>query len=279
MPSLANAFNTFKDNLNIKSGKKEQVHCREKRLREALLEDPAIKEVFISGSYARGTAIAPLNDVDLMVVLTAKPEGPAVLKHQIESLIRPIYNDTIHIRSQNRSLGIRFEDIPFDIVPAVNHPDPNGGYWIADGYWNWLRTNPKKHKAFVQERSRQTNQRAIPLVKMIKCWNRTHNLRLKSFHLETLVLKHIQATNGAFVEACERIFRSIRVPLQNPCKDGANISDLSEYLRTDPYALRQAQDACERASKLLREAIKDEKAGNISGALAKCREVFGHPFP
>lgn len=275
MPTLAQAFNQFKDNLKVPDGLREQVTKRQTRLRTTLVQDPNISAVIIGGSWARGTRITPLNDIDLLVVLNKAPGDPQqTLEWLLEHASR-LYKDT-ECRPQKRSIGIRFGDFGFDLVPAI--PLSEGGYKIPTRDGHWLKTNPKKAQKFAGERDQASNQMAIPLVKMFKCWKRQHSLELRSFHLEVLVLKSLAGKPPSYAEGARRLFRALPGELEKPCYDPARLGRLDDgYL--SKQGLDDALEAAERCASHLEQAIQADAKKQIAPALTLCRQVFGTPFP
>ena len=100
-------------------------------------------DFIISGSYSRDTALYPLHDVDLIVVL---PEGfrgsrkpHDVLKKVCKlvdgkefsfNLKDEILKKIVRPRMQTRSIGFDIDEISFDIVPAFKKSDDDGGTYV-----------------------------------------------------------------------------------------------------------------------------------------------------
>ena len=275
--TLAQAFNQFRDNLKVREGLREQVNNRQTRLRNELMARDEVTDVFLSGSWSRGTRIEPLNDLDLFMVLKKAPGTSPQTLEWTRDRLAALYKGTT-IRIQARSVGIRFQDFSFDVVPATPHANfPEGGYVIPDGKGEWMRSNPKKHREFTGKRDQELGSMGIPLVKMFKCWKRAHDLKIKSFHLEVLVLNLANGKPDSYVEGARRIFCALPNQLGVPCWDPAKISRLDEYLDTSERA--RLQVAADAAAKMLKEAIKLDGEKKYPEALALCRQVFGTPFP
>ena len=51
----------------------------------------------------------------------------------------------------------------------------------------WIETNPKEYVRLWSESNKERGYLLVPLVKMIKVWNRAHSQLLRSFHLEAMV--------------------------------------------------------------------------------------------
>jgi hypothetical protein len=65
-----------------------------------------------------------------------------------------------------------------------------GGFLIPNSITNsWLATDPKKHVELVTAANKTHNGDLVPLIKMIKGWNKKHSAFFRSFHLEVLALE------------------------------------------------------------------------------------------
>lgn len=275
--NLAQVFNQFKDNLKVRDGLREQVNNRQTRLRTELMARDEVTDVFLTGSWARGTRIEPLNDLDLFMVLKKAPGTSPQTLEWTRDRLRALYKDT-EIRIQARSVGIRFQDFSFDVVPATPHINfPEGGYVIPDGKGEWMRSNPKKHREFAGKRDQELGSMGIPLVKMFKCWKREHQLKIKSFHLEVMVLNLTSGKPTSYVEGARRVFCALPNQLELPCWDPARISRLDETLDASERARVAA--AANEAATLLKAAQKLDGEKKYPEARALCRKVFGSPFP
>jgi tRNA nucleotidyltransferase (CCA-adding enzyme) len=70
----AQAFGKFlKESVEPTASEAKEAERQEQLVRESLQKILGPQEVFISGSYGRGTAIRPLHDIDLFFVLLPDP--------------------------------------------------------------------------------------------------------------------------------------------------------------------------------------------------------------
>lgn len=275
MPNLAQAFNQFKENLNLSKNVRKQLTERQTKLRGALVKDPLINNVFISGSVARGTPIPPVNDLDLIAEFKQPKGSPRHTLDYMQALLSKIYPKAT-IRRQDKSIGIRFPDIAFDIVPGF-HRAPKG-LLIASSEEKWIPTDPKQHKIYAGQRDQACGQMAIPLVKMLKCWSRHKRLRIRSFHLETLILKNLDGKPSSYAEGARLLFATLANQMSNPCKDPAGLGRLDDGYRTSGE-IELARNTAKQAAKDMKLAIALDASGDSNKAIKICREVFGTPFP
>lgn len=173
-----------------------------------------IQRSFLAGSYARDTAIRPLDDVDIVFEIDAShwnvsfwrdhPTPKKVLDTFARALRRR-YPDT-SVRTQRRSVGLMMNHLHIDVVPAIPHsrqdwiqvPDTRSDSWVASA--------PSNHTAFATEVNKACGQKFKPLVRLLKGWNGSlpDSARQKSFAVETLAATVMRAmpqatlTHGLF---------------------------------------------------------------------------------
>lgn len=165
------------------------------KVREQLRTDEeskdAHKDTFLSGSYARRTAINDINDVDVICIFDidhaiTKPE---VVLAWVEAILTRLYGKA---KRQGRSIGISAaKDVWLDIVPASAIAADDGPLWIPDrDASEWVQTHPKGQIAATVEKNKTTNGYYVQVVKLMKFWRDrlpTEPCRAKSYILETLV--------------------------------------------------------------------------------------------
>ena len=69
MKTIRQAFQEFLQTLELTDKEQERASEQHPRVREALQQRLDVDDNFLSGSYKRNTAIRPLNDIDLFIVL------------------------------------------------------------------------------------------------------------------------------------------------------------------------------------------------------------------
>jgi hypothetical protein len=274
MPTLAQAFEQFRNNLSLDDGQKQQILERRSKLID-LLQDRFRSPVRPIGSHARGTNIPPIGDIDLMLVLQrSRSDDPVMLLDEIRDVLAEKYSG---VRRQNRSVGILYGDFRFDVVPAIVRS--RGGYHLPDaGSQKWIFTYPEKHNDHAKKVDQGTGAMAIPMVRMLKSWNRRQLAGLKSFHLEVMVLRALGTKPASYAEGTRDALRSVARAVRSSCGDPAESGNtLDTYLSTlqrDQIARR-----CQEASDQLSRAIELDQQGKPGEAIRLAREVFGAPFP
>lgn len=159
-----------------------------------------ILDSYLSGSYARGTAIAPIDDVDIIVVvdpegwprrfLNSHPEPDRILQ-SFARAIRYRYPQS-SVRVQRRSVRLNLYHLNIDVVPAVEVDGGDHRIEIPDAESDdWIRSAPKMHTQIAADINQAQGGRFKPLVKLLKSWNSAlpETANLKSFAVETIAAR------------------------------------------------------------------------------------------
>ncbi len=179
------------------------------------------------GSFARGTKLQPLDDIDILLPLNgrgtecnASPNDPYTQWLKIKDSTAPLatfpdaygyVNSTIvtnaiktglskvkqykkaDIKRSGESAVLELASYSwaFDIVPAVPIDDGRGGtafYLIPDGRGNWKKTDPRIDEKRINAIDTARGDKFRPLCRLLKYWNnRTTKPKLPSYYFETLV--------------------------------------------------------------------------------------------
>jgi hypothetical protein len=168
-------------------------------VREELRTDGEFKEAykdsFLSGSYARHTAIDDINDVDVICIIDIDRwiTEPEVVLAWTQSILRKYYKET---KRQGRSVGARAaKGVWLDIVPAPPIMTDDGPLWIPDREAKqWVQTHPRGQIQAATDKNKATNGYYVQVVKLMKFWRDrlpTESCRLKSYILESLTHRNI----------------------------------------------------------------------------------------
>lgn len=245
---------------------------------------------FLSGSYARDTAIRPRRsadsvdqpDVDIIVVTNfTQADDPSDVLQQVRSAIEAEYDVE---RTNRRSVRVETYQAEMDIVPVIRNPYGDG-FLIPDRHaGEWHLTNPPVHFQWSVDQSTAFGGRFKPLVKLMKWWRRENptSRRPKGFVLEMLVSLHAPKNELHYGEAFAQLLRNIydaykglasldmKPQLADPAVSGNDIlskvtvaqwKEFLEKVRVYADIARRAQD----------EADPDE-------ATRQWRRVFGPRF-
>ena len=289
--TIQQSFLKLKQNLEITDLQEATVSTRQKSVREVIeaginLVDPYS---FLTGSYSRQTLIAPLKeaDIDIFFVLDSKyfyhyengqNGGQAGLLDLVKRTLRKTYTETPDISRNGQAVTIRFTDFVVDVVPGFNR---KGGFLIPNSTnQSWISTDPKKHVEIMSAANKTHNGNLIPLVKMIKAWNKNNNKYFNSFHLEVLVLQILQnVTISDFPSGVRFYFDKGRALIAQKNLDPAGYGgDVGSYINTQ----EKIQEAVAKFELAYNRAIKAEdyaSRGYIKDAVEMWIKIFGDYFP
>jgi len=289
------AFQKFKSRLELSKTEQDDASRRQQDVRAVIDKDFDIEKSFLTGSYGRNTKTKPLKDVDIFFVLGEgenwrKREAPSeMLEAFKKTLIAKYGANKVDVDHPNRRcVTVEFDSaiptaaedgqvLSIDAVPAF---DTGGAYEIPDRILGrWIKTDPTVHKQKATEKNADLGGNWVPLVKMLKAWNRAHGKPIKpSFLIEVMALDLITAPFGSFPSEVRRFFSAAFDAVEDnwpdPAGYGPPVSDQMNgiQLQTAKQALRDAEKLSARASKL-------EQQGKQGEALCAWRDLLGDYFP
>jgi hypothetical protein len=287
--TVTEGFKTLRSSLEITQPQQQAVSGRQQSIREYLKNSKFdINDDFLIGSYARQTMIGPLSDadVDIFFVLDSKyyheaqknNEPQASLLDRVRSLINNKYPSTAVSRN-GQAVTIKFTDYYVDVVPGFL--TQSNDYLIPDSVTKrWIYTNPKKHNAVMAQTNAKLSNNFIPLIKMIKCWNRNIGSYFSSFHLEVLGTNIFTGlTISDFPSGALTYFNNGILKIDQRCPDPAGFDDdLGTYLNSAEKKLH-AKRLFEKAMNHAQEAILYDGKGKPDLAIAEWKHIFGNYFP
>jgi hypothetical protein len=288
--TIAQSFLKLKENLEITGLQAATVSTRQQTVREAMEADIAVLDSFLTGSYSRSTMIAPLKDadIDIFIVLEAKyfhhynngqNGGQAGLLDLVKRTLRKTYTRTPDISRNGQAVTIRFEDFTVDVDPGFQRQ--GGGYLIPNSITqSWISTDPKKHVEIMTAANKAHNGDLVPLVKMLKCWNRHNGRYFRSFHLEVLALEILGGvTISDFPSGVRYYFDKARSAVAGKNLDPAGYGgDVGSYINSQ----EKIQEAAGKFQTAFDRALRAETSasrGNIKEAVDTWIKVFGDCFP
>jgi Second Messenger Oligonucleotide or Dinucleotide Synthetase domain len=282
--TLPQGFQKLRENLEITGLQAETVSTRQQNVREAVEREVEVLDTFLTGSYKRSTMIAPLSeaDIDIFVVLPSSyysPDGQASLLEKVKYVLKKTYPQTPDISRDGQAVTITFTDFKVDVVPAINRR--GGGFLIPNTLHNeWVSTDPREHITLWTDANKAHNDDLVPLIKMVKAWNKKNGSSFISFHLECLILQILnKVTISNFSSGVRYVFDKARSAVQAPVADPAGYNaNVGKYLNTQD----KIDDIVSRLETAYTRAVKAEECatkGNIEDAYYYWRLIFGDYFP
>lgn len=282
MTTIAGAFQTLKSNLEITGLQKSTIATSQNSVRKAAERGLTVLDSFVTGSYARSTMIAPLKeaDVDIFIVLDSsyyEVNGQTKILDSLKNVLKQTYPSTPKISKNGQAVTITFTDFVVDVVPAFFRR--GGGYLIADtNSKQWINTNPKIHVEYVSKHNTVHNSDLIPLLKMIKGWNKQTGEIFVSFYLELMAIQILHEKKiSDFSSGVRYIFDKGRERIKFKATDPAGYGNQVNGLNSGSVseAVAQFTLAHNRAIKAERYA----SIGDIANAISEWRKIFGSYFP
>lgn len=270
------------------------------------------------GSFARRTKKRPLDDIDLMVCLSAQSStyDPHSTPYQItihpDSNLHALCNDGTNTLNSKKVinkfiqklslvpqyskaeikrngvaavLSLKSYDWCFDIVPCFMTAVENDGrtyYLIPDGNGAWMKTDPRIDKNRVTQINQAHEGNVLNVIRIIKYWNRRPTMpSMSSYLLEAMVLDYY-----VILSTTASVYVDLEVPgvleyIGNAIY-GAIIDPKTIQGNINDLTWEDKEKISERAkrdSKKAYEALNLETDGNHAGSIAKWREIFGGDFP
>ena len=248
------------------------------------------EDSFLSGSYAKHTAIRPTSndkkrDVDIIVVTNHnKYDNATCVLSELEKTLKEnsAYSDTT---MQHHSVGVKMSGISIDVVPVIVDEETEELYLIGDSEnGTWELTDPKGHKKWSTNVNQDNSNKYKPLVKIFKWWRNTNcpddtkypkgitlekiiadNLGDASLTTEDLFIETIQNIVGAYKE--EYIDKGRMPVIDDPSENIIGNDLMSDY---------DINDFSDFISKLIRhiDLLNDEGTENDTWI-----KILGNEFP
>ncbi|MFV0635884.1 hypothetical protein [Mitsuokella sp. WILCCON 0060] len=270
------------------------------------------------GSFARRTKIRPLDDIDLMIGLSAdggtyteyswddirinvsstvrgqkdcRREDGTLNSTQVLNKFRAKlkslanYSRSDIKRSQEAIvLNLKSQDWSYDIVPCyhtVKDINNRSYYLIPNGNGNWKKTDPSRDRDYVTRINQSKEGRLLELIRLSKKWNTVKNApTMPSYLLETMVVRYAES-EIKLSEYIDWRFKYFLKYLYE--KIYSSVDDLKEIqgdINTLTYEEKSAiYDVAKRDYDKAVEAGEYETQRDMEKSINKWREIMGSDFP
>lgn len=278
------AFAQLRSNLEITDLQASTTSTRQENVRDAVAKGMTLVDPrsFLTGSYARSTMIAPLSGADVDIFVVLHPDyhprfKPLALLEKLQAVLKETYQSTPHIRPDGQAVTIKFTDFKVDVVPSFLRQ--GGGYLIPDSKADgWISTDPTVHADVMTASNAEHDGGLIPIVKMIKGWNKSADGDLSGLYLELMtreILAGVRITDDPsgvrFV--LERGIERVKTKIHDPAGFNNQINPIKTGSLNNAVAhFKAGFDAA-------REAERAAGQNRIRDAFAMWRNVFGPYFP
>lgn len=254
-------------------------------LRDNLRASLAIVHDFLSGSYRRRTAIRPLKDIDLVLVLdevkhrALRAEPPQKTLLLVRDALARAYPNASPPRLQARSVNIDFRgtDIGYDVVPAFRHD--GGGYLIPDHErGSWIRTDPDRHREACIAANRAAGNMLNALIKMAKAINARHHRPLRSFHLEVMAYSAFPSRPGSYPGGLRQLFVHLSDRVLQSCPEPSGLGPKIDQGMTSENR-GELRRILQQWAKCAAEALAAAERGDAAAAHERWSQLFGPAYP
>ncbi len=292
MITVTEAFDKFRQRLELSDTERNDAIRRHNDVRDCIRAEFDIEHDFLTGSYARHTKTKPLKDIDIFFCLGQKDrhwrsQPPQKVLNAFEKCLAAKYEAgnvdpgrrcvTVEFEKDNPTADEEGKVLSIDAVPAYELSDY---YEIPDrDLGKWLKTDPDIHKEKSMDKNKALDDKWVPLVKMLKRWNRSADNPISpSFLIEVMALELVDSPFRNYPSEIRRFFAAalngIMQDWPDPAGLGPPVSDqMNPRKRQDAVAaLRAAEVKAARAAHL-------EQQGKNGEALAVWREVMGKYCP
>jgi Second Messenger Oligonucleotide or Dinucleotide Synthetase domain len=293
MLSTLQAFEKFRKSLELSPTEQKDAEKRHIEARNCIRAGFDVTTDFLSGSYKRHTKTKPLKDVDVVFVLGdrekwRRDKPPIEMLKAFESHLKKTYTGKDQVDLGRRSVAIEFEKnwYPEDHEGKVMSVDAVPAFGCGDDFeipdkitGTWIKTNPTKHRDQSTAKNKALDGRWVPLVKMLKGWNRANGRPVKpSFLVEVMAEGLVDAPFSSYPQEVRNFFAAAEANIDRTWPDPAGLGPPVSDQMT-PALAAEARKALQDAQRKVALASRAEETGRQGDALRIWREVLGDYFP
>lgn len=289
--TIKESFRQYASNLNITDRQSSKVtNCKNNVVR--VLGDKLTlhsEKARVIGSWDRDTLTRYLveGDVDVLVVLHYgenknwhSADGTANALRRFKAILDDAYPKT-PCRVDRNCVTMKLSEFRLDVVPAFKMDD--GTYRIPDTYQKrWVSTDPIKFANAITAINKNMDGTFVPLIKMLKGWNRNVGWPIRSFHLECIIYNHYRTYTQSYTynSTLNAFFSKLPGYLRGACHDPITGERVDSYLDNATLITDRSKaiTKAEKAAKLAAEAFSDEENYPLV-AIDEWKSLLGEFFP
>ncbi len=297
--TIDQSFQKLLTKLNPTEKQRQQIQVTRETIDSVLANDQRIflhtqkQPSFLTGSYSRNTIIRPIHDIDLYARIHydkhAKDKSPRSILLLMASALKKRYpnNTKVNVDSPCVVVGFSGWGYKFEVVPVVCYDNNSDLYDIpVPGSQSWMQCYPHVPTRWLSSCNHRNNKMFIPIIKILKQWNRNNKVGLKSFHLE-LRTEKVFGTVTEINSYPQGIFDWMYC-VRNWVWDnnypfiiepGKNYEYVDEYMYEKPFRLRVIRNKFDTGLKKAERAWNFYVKGREAAAKRTWRQMFGSMFP
>lgn len=292
--TIKQSFSDYASNLELSTKQTSLVSNRRANVVKAIKQELTLHtdESKVIGSWDRNTLTRYLfeGDVDVMVVLHHgknedwdNADGTIKSLDKFKNILDDTYPDTPKRRDEN-CITMQFSEFRLDVVPAFKMT--SGKYKIPDAVRKkWIYTDPISFADKITKVNKTMEGSFIPLIKMIKGWNREVGWPIRSFHLECMMYARYKTYTKSYTynSMVKVFFEHLPDYLASPTYDPITGERVDLYLDNIATITKRqiAINKAKRAAEKSKEAFEDETKypNNLSISIGEWKALLGEFFP
>jgi len=280
--TVTQAFSELRDRLKLDPDELAQAIAIHNAVTLFLKSKGLIVDAFLQGSLRRKTMVAPLRDIDKVVVLEVDwrklADGVQLAAEAVAGALRELYPDRV-VEIGKHCVTLDFGDatFKFDIVPAIDLGDDVE--IVNTKTKSWQRSNTRELIRVVQDRNKACSGNWVHQVRFAKLFVRENlNGVVPGLHVESWAFASVKESmpdDGALAE----IFSAGASALQpnETYFDPTGVDELGKRLDTEERD--QSRIVFEKAAAQAREAVALRRSGNDNAAISLWYELLQSDFP
>ncbi|OPY57336.1 MAG: Adenylate and Guanylate cyclase catalytic domain protein [Pelotomaculum sp. PtaU1.Bin035] len=242
-----------------------------------------ICKVSLSGTFARGAMIKPLEQIDVITVMAPPSDRSKSVKetaYHLEYCLSQGYPDSVAANADHR-ISTSLQGIEFVITPVLAVIDSGRGQFMVPKGDFWVPSNPAIPEQWMEQAIKRNGPTFLPFLRLLKMWQRTNCAIIKPFHLELLTdFIASQIKLELSFESVYQWFRyaynyysKIKKPyIQDPSKPNSYID---EYIFTSSPVFNIFSTKLTNSYNTAIQGISYYRAKKNDKAMAKWIELFG----
>ncbi len=253
----------------------------------------AVAKFLVIGSFERGSAVAGVSDLDLLVVLKSQElsfASSGALKRS-DTVLSKVRDNLLarfpltEIGRDGQAVAVHFSDgCSVDVVPAGYVGPLQTGwplYRIPDGCGDWMGTAPDTHGRYIRDGDAASGGKLKSVARILKYWAQTREvpLPLSGFHVELLLTQEGTCAPGQTLSKC--VEQALGLLAQRECRalqDPCGVSGLIRAASTDAQRDR-LYGSVNQSAGWASKACAYEALGNPAEARRYWQMVFNQGFP
>lgn len=235
------------NNIQPDWAERRQLNLRAEQIQRDIGEKLSVKEKHLFGSSIKNTMVNSSNrkDADILIVLdsekhsdllTGKYGAKLSLVEVQESLKKnPKYKDA-QITIDGNAVVVKQDGKIVDVVPAFRNPNGKG-FLIPENRngTRWIKSDPRTSKRILDIEDKKHYGQVRQIVQLAKDWNERNGKKLKSYHVEAIVIQHFMnkdsdKNRSIHANADEFFYRFPEYISSSQLKDPATDEKLGGYL-------------------------------------------------